>query len=114
MSRAPIRTMLARGTRLKRSGAGEAPLEAVAAEFALLAQRRARVARQIELLERQRTAAAATLRMVESRLAGLSRRMRVPGDGTAAPALPEPPAPQPATPAQPAPRAGRRGLVIEY
>ncbi|MBK1662550.1 hypothetical protein, partial [Paracraurococcus ruber] len=78
MRRAPIRTIPSHGTRLRQHGAGEAPLESVAAEFALLAQRRARVARQIELLDRQRVAAGATLRLVEARLHHLSRRMALP------------------------------------
>jgi len=78
MSRAPLRTIPARGSRLTRRGGGEAPLESLAAEFALLAQRRGRVTRQLELLERQRVAASATLRLVENRLGVLSRTIHAP------------------------------------
>jgi hypothetical protein len=90
MSRAPIRTITPHGTRLTRRGGGQAPLEALAAEFALLAQRRGRVTRQIELLDRQRIAAAATLRLVETRLTTLSRKMHAPV-AEAEMAVPEPP-----------------------
>jgi len=115
MTRAPIRTVASRGTRLRRKNSGEAPLEAVAAEFALLAQRRARVARQIELLDRQQAAAAATLRMVDSRLAALSHRMRPPGKAAPpAPADAPPPQPQPAATLPAGTRTGRRGMVLEY
>lgn len=131
MSRAPLRTIPTHGTRLRRRNSGEAPLEALAAEFALLAQRRGRVTRQIELLDRQRIAAAATLKLVETRLTALSRKMHAPiAEAAAASATaPEPPARLPpsrvgraATTAptaaaeptdRPAPR-WKRGLVLEY
>jgi len=113
MSRAPIRTGIARGTRTSIRQRGHAPLEALAAEFALLAQRRGRVRRQIELLERQRLAADATLRIVEQRMAVLSGRMhRVqlpPAEVDAAPSE----SAATTRPTLPSPR-GRRGLVLEY
>jgi uncharacterized coiled-coil protein SlyX len=65
-------------------------LESVAAEFALLAQRRARIARQLDLLGRQLAAAQSSLDAVQSRMAMLAQRM----DGidpTLRPALPAPP-----------------------
>ncbi|WP_040613115.1 hypothetical protein, partial [Teichococcus cervicalis] len=45
------------GSRLVRHGARPLLLESAAAEYAMLAQRRSRLARQIELLDRQREAA---------------------------------------------------------
>jgi len=123
------------GTRLRRRNSGEVPLEALAAEFALLAQRRGRITRQIELLDRQRIAAAATLHQVEARLTALSRKMHAPAPEPAPVAAPEPLPPPPArflptrasrgAPAapQPAPAAEspdrppprwKRGLVLEY
>lgn len=113
MSRAPIRTAIARGTRTSIRQRGHAPLEALAAEFALLAQRRGRVRRQIDLLERQRIAADTTLRLVEQRMAVLSGRMhRVP---LSPPDVDSAPLEATATPrpTSPTPR-GRRGLVLEY
>jgi hypothetical protein len=97
MSRAPLRTITPHGTRLTRRGGGQAPLEALAAEFALLAQRRGRVTRQLELLDRQRIAAAATLRLVEARLTILSGKMHAPVVAVEMP-LPEPAALPPPPP----------------
>ncbi len=72
----PLRVNARRGTRLARHDTHEFRLEAVAAEFALNAQRRARLTRQIELLERQRAGAMSSLAQVEARMVVLQRRMR--------------------------------------
>lgn len=72
----PLRVNKRRGTRLARHDTHEFRLEAVAAEFALNAQRRARLTRQIELLERQRAGAMSSLAQVEARMVVLQRRMR--------------------------------------
>jgi hypothetical protein len=135
MSRAPLRTIPTHGTRLRRRNSGEVPLEALAAEFALLAQRRGRVTRQIELLDRQRIAASAPLRQVEARLTALSRKMHAPVAEPVPVAAPEPLPPAPArflptrgsrsAPAEAPPTAAaegperppprwKRGLVLEY
>jgi phage shock protein A len=53
----------------------EAALESAAAEFALLAQRRARLRRQTDLLDRQRQAAAEMMAQVEARMVDLTGRM---------------------------------------
>jgi hypothetical protein len=50
-------------------------LESVAAEFALLAQRRARMVRQMALLETQHNAAQQSLAVIERRMAVLSQQM---------------------------------------
>ena len=101
-------------------------LEGISAEFALLAQRRARLIRQIELLARQAEAAEGNLGRVARRMAWLSARM-VADCGPPQVAEPEPPPPPPVTRAAPvATRPGtarpsaapaparRRGLVLEY
>lgn len=109
------RNLPPRGSRVRKQVAATARLEGMAAEFALLAQRRARVARQIELLVRQRDAAALTLTQVEARMRHLAGHMRLdPGAGPPAtsPATAEP-APQPAA-APPARGRGRRNLILEY
>lgn len=71
------RPLLARGpgTRLARRDTAAVRLETLGAEFALLAQRRARLSRQITLLDRQRDAALHDLSALERRLATLARRM---------------------------------------
>jgi hypothetical protein len=84
----------------RRPGA-EAALEGAASEFALLAQRRARLTRQLDLLGRQRAAAEASLGQVLARMGVL--RARIDGlveaapETPAPPAAPPPPAPAPAT-----------------
>ena len=100
-------------------------LEGISAEFALLAQRRARLIRQIELLARQAEAAEGNLGRVARRMAWLSARM-VADCGPPQAAAPEPPPPPPraalAAPAAArpgtrppaAPATRRRGLVLEY
>jgi uncharacterized coiled-coil protein SlyX len=67
-----IRPAVARGSR---HDPGATALESVAAEFALLAQRRARAARQLDLLGRQVAAAQATLDSVQGRMTLLAHRM---------------------------------------
>jgi hypothetical protein len=62
-------------TRLNRRDARGGQLESVAAEFALLAQRRARLARQLDLLQRQLDAAAGSMSMVQARMGQLAQRM---------------------------------------
>lgn len=104
-----MRVNARRGTRLARHDTHEFRLEAVAAEFALNAQRRARLTRQIELLERQRAGAMSSLAQVEARLSVLRRRMRGAEDAlpASAPAPAEPPAPRrAATP--------RGRILVEY
>jgi phage shock protein A len=106
-----LRSLPPRGSRLRRQVAATAKLEGVAAEFALLAQRRARLHRQIELLERQLRAAGGTLSQVEARMHHLSAHMHITDDAApmadgAAAAAPAP---------APAPRArSRRNLVLQY
>jgi uncharacterized coiled-coil protein SlyX len=62
-------------TRTSRNDPRGAALESVAAEFALLAQRRARLARQLDLLGRQLAAASVSLDAVHGRMALLAQRM---------------------------------------
>jgi hypothetical protein len=62
-------------TRTSRHDPRGAALESVAAEFALLAQRRARIARQLDLLGRQLEAAQSSLDAVQGRMAMLAHRM---------------------------------------
>jgi hypothetical protein len=75
-------------------------LEAVASEFAMLAQRRGRLERQIALLARQAEAAVANLGRVERRMLALSARMK----------LPEGQVPLPKA----IPRRVARGALLEY
>lgn len=63
-------------TRTSRFDPHGAKLESVAAEFALLAQRRARTARQIDMLARQLDAASGGLEVVQSRMVMLAQRMQ--------------------------------------
>jgi hypothetical protein len=62
-------------TRLNRPFARGTKLESLAAEFALLAQRRARLAHQLDLLSRQRDAAGSSLYAVQARMAQLAQQM---------------------------------------
>jgi len=81
-------------TRTSRSDARGAVLESVAAEFALLAQRRARMTRQIDLLQRQINAAAAGLNGVMARMTVLAQRIDAIDPGLRGRlAMPEPPRP---------------------
>lgn len=73
MARRVARMSPHRGTRVRRADAtGPDRLESLSAAFALLAQRRARLMRQIDLLDRQRNAAHASLEKVEAKLGELS------------------------------------------
>jgi len=89
-------------TRTSRGDPRGAVLESVAAEFALLAQRRARMTRQIDLLQRQLTAASCTLNGVLTRMAVLAQRMdTIDPDLRGTLVLPEPPPPPPPPPQAP-------------
>lgn len=63
------------GTRTARVDTRQRALESLAAEFALLAQRRARVVHQIELLDQQRDAAANGFAKLQSRMSWLAHKM---------------------------------------
>lgn len=107
--RAAPGTIPPRRSRLGRGG-DRVTLESVAAEFALLAQRRARLQRQLDLLGRQADAARGNLSRIELRLVALSGRMTLPASrGTAPPSENPPPAASPARP-----RAAARGALLEY
>ncbi len=71
---------------------GEPGLESLAAEFALLAQRRSKAIHQMELLDHQRAAAAASFAKLQKRAAWLLERMEsyTPELRAAPPAPPEP------------------------
>ena len=90
-------------TRTSRGDPRGAVLESVAAEFALLAQRRARRTRQIDLLQRQLHAATTTLSGVTTRMTVLAQRMdaidpSLRGQLEAPPPEPPPPPPPPSRP----------------
>jgi hypothetical protein len=121
MSRPPLRTAGSRpsrtAARTARPGTGAVSLESMAAEFALLTQRQARIARQLALLGRQHAAAVATQRGVEARMAILARRMGLAtgSASTAVPLAPNPSGPDaPAAAPAPRPAGRRRGLLLEY
>jgi len=99
-------------TRTSRSDARGAVLESVAAEFALLAQRRARMTRQIDLLQRQINAAAAGLNGVMARMTVLAQRIDAIDPGLRGRlAMPEPPPPpRPAPPPPPLQHATPAGI----
>jgi len=104
--RAPARaTIKTTRPRNRRQGV-ESALEGAATEFALLAQRRARISRQLELLRRQNEAAESTLAQVMARMSALSQRIAMLTPEDANPAIPEP-RPQ-AAPAR------RRGTLLTY
>jgi hypothetical protein len=63
--------MRALGTRVARSDPRQRQLESLAAEFALLAQRRGRAIHQLALLDQQRSAALGNLLKVTARMAWL-------------------------------------------
>jgi uncharacterized coiled-coil protein SlyX len=89
------------GTRTTRNDPRQRRLESLSAEFALLAQRRARVTHQIDLLDEQRAAAAVTFAKLQARMGWLVQRMDAIDPGLRAmPPEPEPepePAPKPQT-----------------
>ncbi len=62
-------------SRAVRGNTGQPRLESLAAEFALLAQRRSRAIQQIAILDQQRSAAAASFAKLEKRIAWLMQRM---------------------------------------
>ena len=100
-------------TRAVRINMGTPRLESLAAEFALLTQRRSRAVHQLETLDQQRAAAAFSFAKLERRIAWLVRHMdmlapelRDP-DILAAPE-PEPPPPPPRT--KGATRAGKPAM----
>ncbi len=104
--RAPARaTVKTTRPRNRRQGV-ESALEGAATEFALLAQRRARISRQLELLRRQKEAAESTLTQVMARMSALSQRIAMLTPEEANWAIPEP-LPQ-AAPAR------RRGALLTY
>lgn len=97
--------------RQRRQGV-ETALEGAATEFALLAQRRSRLSRQMELLRRQQEAAALTMAQVMARMAVLSSRIgELVPDDTVPPALP---ASTPTPAEKPPPAARRRGVPMTY
>jgi uncharacterized coiled-coil protein SlyX len=120
------------GTRTTRNDPRQRRLESLSAEFALLAQRRARVTHQIDLLDEQRAAAATTFAKLQARMGWLVQRMDAIDPGLRAlPPEPEPepepaPKPQPYLPAiarftakksapaepPPPPSAGRQRAAI--
>lgn len=86
------------GTRATRVDTRQRRIESLAAEFALLAQRRARVVHQIDLLEQQIEAAAAGFAKLQSRMAWLAQRIHD-LDPSLHPPEPEPdPEPEPPPP----------------
>jgi hypothetical protein len=63
------------GTRTARSDTRQRRIESFAAEFALLAQRRARLVHQMDLLDQQREAAANNFAKLQARMSWLVQRM---------------------------------------
>jgi hypothetical protein len=126
MARRAPRTIPHRGTRVRRADAtGPDRLESISAAFALLAQRRARLMRQIDLLDRQQSAARASLEKVEAKLGELGGYITAQSAAeavTAAPAAQSPPAPaavplHPRQPAQPGPGTAQRrsrSIILTY
>ena len=100
--RAPASSMPARRSRAAHGGNERLGLEAVASEFAMLAQRRGRLERQIALLGRQAEAAVANFGRVERRMLALSARMTLPASDVTMPV------------AKPIPRRAARGALLEY
>jgi hypothetical protein len=98
------------GTRTSRTDTRQRRLESLAAEFALLAQRRTRAVRQIDLLDQQREAAAAGLAKLTARMGWLAQRMNAIDpdllDPEATSLEPEPPPPPVAVPER-----ARKGAV---
>jgi hypothetical protein len=97
-------------TRTSRHDPRGAQMEGMATEFALLAQRRTRLARQVDLLAHRLAAAHASLRQVQARMATLAQHIDHVDPAlrpAAVPPLPVPPSAPPARPraATPAPFA---------
>jgi hypothetical protein len=101
------------GTRTSRTDTRQRRLESLAAEFALLAQRRTRAVRQIDLLDQQREAAAAGLAKLTARMGWLAQRMNAIDPDLLDPdaAVPEPEPPPP--PVKTAERARKSGTGRE-
>lgn len=100
-------------TRPVRGNLHQPRLESLAAEFALLTQRRARAIHQINLLDQQRAAAADGFHKLQTRIAWLMQRMdalnpELREPEAAAEAEPEPP-PPPVI--QPPARKAKNGLA---
>ncbi len=114
--RAPPSAMPTRRARPTHGRQEHQALEALASEFALLAQRRARLERQLALLGRQAEAAAANLSRVERRMAALGPRMRLPaGDAPLPAALPGAlPGALPRGLPRGLPSRAARGALLEY
>ena len=110
MPRPVARSMASRspGTRTSSKDTRQRQIESLAAEFALLAQRRARQSHQIELLEQQLQAATSSFAKLQRRLSWLLEQIDA-LDPSLRPGLEAPPEPiQPPAPA-PAPAASRTG-----
>jgi hypothetical protein len=80
-------------TRTSRHDPRGAQMESIATEFALLAQRRTRLARQVDLLSHQLAAANANLKHVQSRMGTLALHMDEVDPQLRPGAAPPPPAP---------------------
>ena len=108
MPRPVARSMASRapGTRTSRKDTRQRQLESLAAEFALLAQRRARQSHQIELLEQKLQAATSSFAKVQRRLSWLMEQMDA-LDPSLRPGLEAPP--EPIQPPAPGPAVARTG-----
>jgi uncharacterized coiled-coil protein SlyX len=106
MPRPLARSMASRspGTRTSRKDTRQRQIESLAAEFALLAQRRARQSHQVELLEQQLLAARRSFARLQRRLSWLVEQMDA-LDPSLRPGLEAPPEPIP----PPAPAVARTG-----
>jgi hypothetical protein len=108
------------GTRAARVDTRQRRIESLAAEFALLAQRRARVVHQMDLLDQQREAAAIGFNKLQVRMAWLAQKMHAldpdlhetdtPAE-VAAPPPPPPPPPVAHTPSRPVKPAALNGAA---
>lgn len=108
MPRPVARSMASRppGTRTSRKDTRQRQIESLAAEFALLAQRRARQSHQIELLEQQLRAATSSFAKLQRRLSWLVEQIDA-LDPSLRPGLEAPP--EPIQPPAPAPAVARTG-----
>jgi hypothetical protein len=86
-------------------------LESLAAEFALLTQRRARAIHQLALLDQQRDAAATGFARLQQRIAWLVARMDDLNPELRDPSVLEPPEPAPPPPPPPAARKPANALA---
>jgi hypothetical protein len=86
-------------------------LESLAAEFALLTQRRAKAIHQIALLDQQRAVAATGFARLQHRIAWLVQRMDMLNPELREPAAAEPPEPEPPPPPPPPPVRKPNGLA---